>query len=522
MIFGIFVLFVAVAISFVSAFYSIWGLTAIFAGAFWPIVIMGSALEVGKIAAALWLHKHWKQATWSYKLYLIPAVCVLMLITSMGIFGGLSKAHLDQSVPSGDIQAQVSIFDEKIKTQRDNIDSDRKALTQLDSAVDQIMARSNDENGATKSAALRRSQQKERASLQNEITAAQKAIVKLQEERAPIASQARKVDAEVGPIKYVAALMYGDNPDQNLLERAVRWVIILIVFVFDPLAIILILAGTKQIEWSQAAKKESTVVVAPALQGEPSVAPAPTVDIDAVNSAASLASIVPDDTDQLKADAQELAADKARLEEALKLLHDQSDDLTTLAEHVRLKEQERIELENDLKDLRDEFDQVRSAQVASNNEYELELDNLAQQLKKSQEDLAAMADAYESEKVRANGLAVELAQNIGVTFPHQTNADNKIDFPKADHYQPRTDFGSAFPDSPRRGDMYLRVDFKPSRLFKWNSDKWIQIDKNMTDSYSFNDQYLQFLADKLSTQEYTMDDLSASEQQQVKTILGRK
>jgi hypothetical protein len=172
-----------------------------------------------------------------------------MLITSMGIFGFLSKAHLDQAVPTGDVVDQVSLLDEKIKTQRENIDASRKALKQMDEAVDQVMARSTDEKGADKAANLRRSQQRERNQLQNDIAKAQTAITKLNEERAPIAKDLRKIEAEVGPIKYIAALLYGDAPDQNLLEKAVRWVIIIIVIVFDPLAVILLLASQYSFQW---------------------------------------------------------------------------------------------------------------------------------------------------------------------------------------------------------------------------------------------------------------------------------
>ena len=249
MIFGYLLLLIALTISAVAAFYSIAGLTAIFAAAFWPIVIMGTVLELGKVITTVWLHKYWDRAAVQFKLYLVPAIIILMLITSMGIFGFLSKAHLDQAVPAGDISSQVTIFDEKIKTQRDNIEAARKALAQMDAQVDAKLARTDDDKGAERAVQIRRSQSRERTTLQNEIATAQKKILALQEQRAPIASQARKVEAEVGPIKYIAALIYGDNPDANLLEKAVRWVIILIVLVFDPLALVLILAADQTFEW---------------------------------------------------------------------------------------------------------------------------------------------------------------------------------------------------------------------------------------------------------------------------------
>ena len=254
MIFGYLILIIAVVISAIAAYYSVVGLAAIFAAAVIPVMIMGGALEAGKIVATVWLHNNWQRAGAWFKLYLIPAIVFLMLLTSMGIFGFLSKAHGDQSLVSGDAIARVAIYDEKIRIAKDNIDANRKALKQMDEAVDQVMGRSSDEKGADKAVQIRRSQQKERARLVSEIAAEQKTVTALSEESAPLRAEFRKVEAEVGPIKYIAALIYGDNPDQNLLEAAVRWVIILIVIVFDPLALTLILAGNKQLQWARAGK----------------------------------------------------------------------------------------------------------------------------------------------------------------------------------------------------------------------------------------------------------------------------
>jgi hypothetical protein len=247
----------ALSLSAIAAFYSIAGLTAIFAAAVVPIIIMGGILEVSKLVVASWLYRNWHEIPFTFKSYFTSAVVILMIITSMGIFGFLSKAHLDQAVPAGDVSAQVQILDEKIKTQRDNIDAARKALTQMDAQIDQKLNRSTDEAGADKAIQIRRAQGSERKKLQNEISTAQAAIVKLQAERAPIASQARKIEAEVGPIKYIAALIYGDNPDTNVLEKAVRWVIIMIVLVFDPLAVLMLVA----VNWSL--KKRQPEVVPP-------------------------------------------------------------------------------------------------------------------------------------------------------------------------------------------------------------------------------------------------------------------
>jgi hypothetical protein len=235
-------LFSGITLSIVAEYYSILGLTSIFSAAVIPVIIMGIVLGIGKVSATLWLKQNWAIAPWTIRVYLISAITVLMLITSLGVFGFLSKAHSDQSLVSGDVQSKIAIYDEKIKTARDNIDVNRKALKQMDEAVDQVMARSSSETGADKAVGLRRAQQKERARLQSEIAAEQKTIAGLTEERAPIAADVRQVEAEVGPIKYIAAFVYGES-DKDLLEKAVTWVIIILIVVFDPLAVILLLAS---------------------------------------------------------------------------------------------------------------------------------------------------------------------------------------------------------------------------------------------------------------------------------------
>ena len=235
------------ALSAVAAYYSVMGLIAIFSTAVIPIAIMGGVLEASKLVSASWLYRNWNDIPKLLKTYFTTAVIVLMLLTSMGIFGYLSKAHLDQAVPTGDVVSKMAILDEKIKTEKENVNAARKAISQLDSQVDQTLARTTDDRGADRSVAIRRSQAKERTSLLNEIQTSQAKIAKLNEERAPIASELRKVEAEVGPIKYIAALIYGDdNLDDTILEKSVRIVILLIVFVFDPLAVLLLIAANRE------------------------------------------------------------------------------------------------------------------------------------------------------------------------------------------------------------------------------------------------------------------------------------
>lgn len=238
----------ALALSAVAAYYSIMGLTAIFAAAVIPILVMGSLLEVSKLVVASWLYRSWKAIPFLMKSYFTTALIVLMLLTSMGIFGYLSKAHLDQGVPTGDIIAQVSLIDEKIKIEKDRIDASRKELSQLDTQVDAALSRTTTAGGNERSIQIRRNQQKDRDRIASDIAKAQAKIASLTEERVPLAGKVRQIEAEVGPLKYIAALIYGDVQDHTLLESAVRIVILLIVFVFDPLAVLMLVAANWQMK----------------------------------------------------------------------------------------------------------------------------------------------------------------------------------------------------------------------------------------------------------------------------------
>lgn len=256
-------LITGLAISAVAIYYSVIGLAAIFSAAVIPIIIMGAILEVSKLVSAWWLKANWERAPILLKSYMLVAVVVLMLITSMGIFGFLSKAHTDQAIMTGDVQSQVYLIDEQIKIERENIANAQSLIKQLDDAVIGIQAAGNDreikqrdgstvtQSSAERALQVRRAQARDRAALTKQIEEAQQKIIALQQKKAPIAANMREVEAKVGPIKYIAQLIYGDNPDDNLLEKAVTWVIITIVFVFDPLAVLLLLASQMSFQWAR-------------------------------------------------------------------------------------------------------------------------------------------------------------------------------------------------------------------------------------------------------------------------------
>ena len=383
MLLGILTLITALCISAVAIYYSVAGLVAIFAAAAIPIMIMGGVLEVGKLVTAVWLHKHWKQAAWWLRTYLASAVFILMLITSMGIFGFLSKAHIEQTSAGEESVAQIERIEDEIVRQisivgraenkvrelesstfnndtqiQEQIDKEQK---RIDTAYDRVQPAIDEQNviianvtklfqaeldkidaeietlqgyvdnGEVKKAQQtigasadgvfgkktaekigdwKEAKQTERADwlvkIQDSansatVVAARKEITRLRsvaddniaqsntlinrlrsklgtddvnldelldeqfervrtanaeietltDEKFELQSEYRKLEAEVGPIKYIAEFVYGEQADRNMLEEAVRWVIIIIIFVFDPLAVLLLIASQYTFEWNR-------------------------------------------------------------------------------------------------------------------------------------------------------------------------------------------------------------------------------------------------------------------------------
>ena len=339
----------ALSISGVAIFYSVIGLATIFPGAFWPVVIMGSVLEVGKLVTASWLYRNWKHTRWLLKTYLTIAVVVLSLITSMGIFGFLSKAHLEQNLAEDTVTQRIEIINGKIESEKtyikrqnavieraeknlnrsttsntdainiekeslkdaedkfktlltvetNTIENLNNRLKQLDKDVSDVLTSNKSFFNEEKAAAdLKASQKEERASIdkgineaqsridilksdyakdtsviqaridklregtsdskvgveaqietaENNILKAQNNIDDLIIEREPLESKMIKLEAEVGPVKYIASLVvdWGVTTEVDTSE-AVRWVILIIIFVFDPLAVLLLVAANQSL-----------------------------------------------------------------------------------------------------------------------------------------------------------------------------------------------------------------------------------------------------------------------------------
>lgn len=341
MLFGLITFLTALTISGVAIYYSVAGLVAIFAAAAVPIIIMGTALEVGKLVTAVWLHRYWTKAAWWLRTYLSIAVVVLMLITSMGIFGFLSKAHVDQNLSSDTVTQRIEIIDNKVRAENSYIERQKDVLERLtgqstgsndrfnqDIQIEQkkiddayrrlevldadVKAYTDQGKGLFKGdnikrgLEVRKSQQAERDRINQQILDAQENINKLRAqinnaldkndvsvqsteknifdaqgrielliiEQEPLKGQLMKLESEVGPIRYIAEFVYGEEADRNLLEEAVRWVIITIIFVFDPLAVLLLIASQYTFRWRYI-EKHGELPPTPKTPPAPTTPPAP-------------------------------------------------------------------------------------------------------------------------------------------------------------------------------------------------------------------------------------------------------
>jgi len=654
---------------------------------------MGGVLEIGKLSSSVWLHKYWKRVAWTFKIYLIPAIGVLMLITSMGSYGYLAKAHSEQSAIIEEVQAKLQIFDDKIAAEQQLLDSAKKDMAQLDASVDQILTRSSDEKGAAHAAALRSSQDKDRRRLNANMQLYQANITALKNDRAPVASQVRKAEVEVGPIKYIADIIYGTSATTEVLERSVRWVIIMLVFVFDPLALFLVIAADQTFEWLHHDKKLGMEF--DPIDGDPEPTPAmrrARERYDALLAEKQERERVIDNPPHEPSPAELVASEqelRKRAEEQATKLQEQiakdfepgglidqiTSDLSTnlpmaeilpeLSDEELAKNDswvssgETVEEPVKVPESRDDIDFLMHewAAMAGDDEDEEDagiraeweamlgggdtVDNTTPTTVRvlEQHEIDSLLgfdqsdeDYYEEEICPKCGTQLELAAGIGEYCPNadcdvndniygaihdmqegnekeisesiaaepkpydyeefpfifqtaQENYDDILEYqqpvvadsvedlnealkviiekeeqiarlknqiknmtnitvtdhagnPVAVHFDEVIDlpdfaiteedtkvagnanFGTAFPNNPRKGDLFLRVDTLPNKLYKWNDQKWIEADPTSRDQLVSNDEYIKHLIEKLSNGEYELDDLTVAEQDQISKALS--
>jgi hypothetical protein len=207
----------SIALASIAAFFSIIGLAQIFPGSFWPIVIMGTVIEIGKLVTVSWLYNNWKETSLLLKSYFLSAIVIIMLITSMGIFGYLSKAHIESNIVVGSNSVQLQTIETQEKIARERLDYLLKQASDPEKTTPRV---------------------------DRDIRATQAELKKLSEQKLPLLKEENALLAEIGPIKYIAELIY-DESDPSFIDKAVRVVILLIIFVFDPLAVLLLVAANQ-------------------------------------------------------------------------------------------------------------------------------------------------------------------------------------------------------------------------------------------------------------------------------------
>ena len=225
----------SITIAGIAAYFSVIGMATIFAGAYIGTIVMMTALEVGKLVTAAYLHLVWDKLNY-LKYYLLASVGVLMLITSLGIFGYLSKANIETTLVGDGNNLELSIIDTRIKAEESKIERLQDRLSGLDLVV--TTGRPQDRNY------INRVQREERLQIATDIDLSLDLISEYTEEKLPIQRRQLEQESKIGPIKYVAEVIYGEDESVKYLDNAVRWVIYALIFVFDPLAVLLLVSST--------------------------------------------------------------------------------------------------------------------------------------------------------------------------------------------------------------------------------------------------------------------------------------
>ena len=508
MFLNILALLSAISISGVAAYYSIAGLTAIFSGAVIPIIIMGGVLEFGKIITTVWLHQNWNRVNFLVKWYLAIAVILLMFITSMGIYGYLSKSHIETTSSVGDNTLLIEQIDQNLAVEQQRIRDNQAVIKQMDDAVNGLLSGSasnatKDNNRtatlATQATKLRDSQKRDRESANKTIDETNKRIQDLNAQKLKLNQAQLKVEAEVGPIKYIAQLIYGDNIDKSLLERAVRWVIIFIVAVFDPLAVSLVLGATMGISGSRREQDEQTDEIAKEVIVEVPVEKIVTVyNNDAIIRAEALQ----EEVEELRNREPEVI--ERVITQAVPIYRDniiekivEVPTVTTLEKIVEVPVETIVE-------------RVVEVPVEVIHEVEKIVDNTDS---KTLMDLTVALD--------------QLLKEIDIKNReiHQLKAEREMFREEAEGIDARsylldidTDIIShQFPTNPYNGQLFI-INTQPNNLYKWNGTEWIVVDKQQNTSYTENINWKHWQLGRMQRKEVEYEEMTPAEQSAIDSL----
>jgi len=621
-------LITALTISAVAIYYSVAGLAAIFAAAVIPILIMGTTLEVAKLVTTVWLHRYWRQAVWWLKTYLTIAVIILMFITSMGIFGFLSKAHIDQTTASQESVAQVERMTTEISRQTELIDRAESRIKQIETGgvggqsniqnqidqeqqriaginnrvqpaideqqkiidsqtklfqdqitkIDEQIARlqqlidSKDiaaaqalvgtrpdgnwgpatarsiqawqdarakeradsilkleqANANSTIVAARQEIQRIRRGVEGEIAesnrlinrlrdqlgktdtdevekliteqrervrAAQTEIDGLTEKKYRLEGEYRKLEAEVGPVKYIAEFIYGNEADKNMLEEAVRWVIIIIIFVFDPLAVLLLLASQYSFEYHRDNRKRKSLDQLLEETPSPEIVEKPKYQPDD-------GPLTDTQIEQIKKSVEIFKEEIKKPEQAI------DDTISTPVTEKKTKKSKQVKLPKSAEPIVSEVEIVPKSNLTVTASL---FDVATTPTEIITDDVTRQVFHPDDEYVEYDGKLMSIEALKGL-HPEMV-------LPKTADLVSTIQFGSVFPSSSKIGDIYVRADVIPHRVYKFNGKKWMNVDKNHNSTYLQNDEYLRYLIEKIESKQYDIDSLTEFEQEAITEYL---
>lgn len=474
MFFGILTLFTALSMATVAAVFAIYGIIAIFAGMPQFALVMGAVIELGKVVGISWLYRNWNEPT-KIKYAMTPLVLVAMMLTSMGIFGLLSKAHLEQTSPVANNEIQIVRLDQQIAREQSKITDAEQVISQLDQSV-QALIDFDRIRGPDGALAVRESQAEQRELLRQTIDTAQSEVDRLEDQKLELTQELSAIALEVGPVKYLAELVYGDGTDRT--EEAVRWVIIAFIFVFDPMAILLLMAANYTLDQRKKRIAESATVI-PEVK-EPVIKEEIRVEQDKNEP-------VIDTTDSTSEPEQPVLAEPEPIAEPEpEPVHENRTDNI-------------VELLSIEPDIVEEFDEIISAPKKQQDK-QIPLDNVT---------LCDVGGGY----VEYNN---HLYQKDALKEINPELFRLKPDQPS----MPNSGFGTAFPKIAQKKDIFVRVDVIPNKVYRFEGSKWIEINKNLSSTYLYDQEYIKYLIDKISNGEYDIELLSEQEKNQIDEYLN--
>lgn len=499
MFFGILTLFTALSMATVAAVFAIYGIIAIFAGMPQFALVMGAVIELGKVVGISWLYRNWNEPT-KIKYAMTPLVLVAMMLTSMGIFGLLSKAHLEQTSPVANNEIQITRLDQQIAREQSKIADAEQVISQLDQSV-QALINFDRIRGPDGALAVRESQAEQRELLRQTIDTAQSEVDRLEDQKLELTQELTAIALEVGPVKYLAELVYGDGTDRT--EEAVRWVIIAFIFVFDPMAILLLMAANYTLD-----QRKKQPIVSEIPKQEPTVENKEETDVKENTEELNNDSDTTNDADTTIASQQSDSEPEDTSARSIIGTNDlqETDERTDERDSIPVQPEGSIDIITSTQDQPSSVDDAAQAMAES-------------AAKKKETDKEIITDGVTPIIDVGDGYVEynnHLYQKDALKEINPSLFSLKIDNASI----PNSSFGTQFPKIAKKKDIFVRVDVIPNKVYRFEGSKWIEINKNLSNTYLYDQEYIKYLVEKIDKGEYDIDLLSEQEKIQIEEYLS--